>query len=449
MKRLGVLVCTAPLLVGACRRDVPGPAPTASASVAAVPSIAPAPIPRDSRLALAESVIKTWQTSQNQLNFAAYAELYAPAFRGTKRVGNESFRFNRARWLSDRKPMFVPGLKVDVQQLQVALAGANVVASFRQEFATPAFRDVGRKLIALAATPDGWRIVREEMLSSDVLGGGGSVATLPGFFFARPDAVVLRSQIDERWLTPERREVAKRYAAWPDHPETEEPEEDALKPNEVQLPPEVTAFVGKTLYVSRAPVNGVQPAPCEARVERLRVVNTGTEVFEGTRYAAHYGHLFDAVVLGTFHKPCPGALWASETPPAAQYVPEPPSPELREGAQKAFTRSAGYAASEFTLVGDTSQQLLFVRGFKESPDGERQYKNLLFAVTERKPPLTPLGPLDIDVVPRLAFDANGDGRLDVLTQPSGDWGVVWLLQRDGTRVTVTPVYQTPDFVCPG
>jgi hypothetical protein len=425
---------------------------TASASASApAPSIAVKAA--DPSVTAVSALVERWRLAQNQLDFAGYGALYAPVFQGTKRVGERSFRFDRKRWLDDRKPMFTVGLEVRVSKLEVTRAGAHVVAFFEQEFRTPAFRDTGRKLLAFAQTPSGFQIVREEMLSSQVLGGGGSVTSVPGFFYARPDGVVLRSEIDERWLTPTRRELALRFRAGRDSGDPENfLEEGFLETREVNLPPEVTAFQGKTLHVTRAPTPGQRDLPeaCVRKVDRIVVRNTAAPTFESVRIPMGFDHIYGSVVLGLFDQPCPGALWASETPPAKQYVPYPASTVLRSAAKLALSARGNFPELDARLLGDPAgSQLLFVRGTRWSDAPEPDIENRLFRVDAERPPLQSLGALDAWLVPRLAFDADGDGELEVLTEPADSSSTVYILKVKLGKISAHVVYSVPDFVCPG
>jgi hypothetical protein len=400
-------------------------------------------------------VLEAWRLAQNNLDFGAYEALYDSGFHGSKRVGERRFDFDRKHWLLDRKPMFTPGLTIGVRKLKLRAGGSLVVASFLQDFATPSFRDTGRKLLAFRREAGTWRIAREDMLTSKVEGGGGSVTALPGFFFARPDAVVLRSEIDERWLTPARRELAQkiraRREASGDEP-AEWIEDDFLKPSELTLPPEVTAFAGKTLYVTRAPLAGSHelPPPCEAKVARIVLRNTAKPSFESVRLPAGFDHLYATMVLGLFEKPCPGALWASERAPAAQSVPQPAPAALREAALKALKARGDFPATTVTLLGDpASDQLLFALGSRELPDGSRAVLNLLFQVAHSTPPLRLLGELDPDLVPRLGMDLNADGQLEVLSEPGYPDSTVRVLGLKAGKPVTHPVYFEPEFICPG
>src|SRR6185369_10122734 len=118
-----------------------------------------------------------------------------------------------------------------------------------------------------------------------------------------------RSAIDERWLTPARRELAHRFRAARES-SAEDPvwvQDDFLADSEVALPPEVTAFLGKTLYVTRAPLSGTRelPPPCRAKVTRVALQSTAAASFESVRGPMGYDHVFGTVVLGSFDQPCP------------------------------------------------------------------------------------------------------------------------------------------------
>lgn len=438
-------------MVSACKRDAQPPKPTTPVNSGNTTASAATP-PRDARFDAVAERVEEWRQSQNELSFERYAALYAPGFLGTKRVGEQVFRYNRRRWLEDRAPMFRAGLRIKVTDLELVVSGPNVVAFFQQSFETPAFRDRGRKLLAFAVGEHGLQIVREELLASRVEGGGGSVPNLPGFFFARPEGVVLRSQLDERWLTPARRELARKFRAAREAPDQQLPwpEEDFVKADELRLPPEITAFSGKKLYVTRAPVNDALPAPCEAIVKRVALHNSVAPSFESVRGGMGYDHLFGVVVLGHFEKPCPGALWASETPPGPQYLPQAAGGSLLEAAKREFRAEAGHPVRDATIVAHgPSGRLLFVRGWQDDEHGERQALNVLFSLGSDSQVLRRLGTLAIDIVPRLAFDADGDGAFEILTQPGGDWASVSVLQVRGGNVVTSEVYSEPDFVCPG
>src|SRR5687767_4305008 len=109
------LISAALLLLAACREQTsPGAATSASASAKAKSSstVSKAAQPGASaaarvRTALIEALIERWRSAQSTGDLAAYEKLYAKEFVGIKRVGLQTFRFDRKRWLLDRKGMLV------------------------------------------------------------------------------------------------------------------------------------------------------------------------------------------------------------------------------------------------------------------------------------------------------------------------------------------------------
>jgi hypothetical protein len=172
--RVGVRHClTVLLLLGSCRHEQAGSgkvnaALSAAASSLPTPSAAlaePASKSSDAGL-LVRELLSRWLEAQNHADFAAYESLYGKTFVGTKRVGVQAFRFNRARWLIDRKGMFSHALRVSVAQVAIVDLGQTAVLRFEQTFESDKFRDVGQKQLTLARDGARFSIVREEMLTS-------------------------------------------------------------------------------------------------------------------------------------------------------------------------------------------------------------------------------------------------------------------------------------------
>jgi ketosteroid isomerase-like protein len=173
-------------LLTACRKEAaPGPVPSGSSvavvsAAPALPSASPGSAPAPSKKV--EAFVERWQAAQNAADVAAYEKLYAKKFVGIKRVGQQVFRFDRARWLVDRKGMFAHKPQVGVQSLSVIDLGKTAVARFEQTFASGKFRDVGGKQLVLVEEDGELKIGREEMLTSLVAAPAGVVA-FPDFAF--------------------------------------------------------------------------------------------------------------------------------------------------------------------------------------------------------------------------------------------------------------------------
>jgi ketosteroid isomerase-like protein len=464
----------------ACKGEAPNvrPAPSAAASAAPVASAPPATRPLDPEQSAARAFLDAWVAAQNAPDFAAYSTLYADPFVGIKRVGDASFRFDRRGWLADRKTMFAAGARVNASQISVTKSGKHSILAFEQEFVSPNFRDKGRKVLALVATPAGLRIAREEMLSSRVDGGGGSSRDLPGFFAVAGSGVVLRSRIEDRWLTPERLKLSLSVREPPendDQPWPELPDEGPLTMNEVVLPAAVRAMRGKRMFVTVAPEDDGKPLPppCESRIVEIGLKSSATPAFESVRGARRHDHVYGTYVEGVLEPPCPGGLWASETPPHPQYLPVRLQGTGLLAAQRAFRAQSEHAAlqkehlskaresADWYDVGPDAFELgprdgarwIFVVAYRFD-QGERSGTSLtlLFEQAPRVPELRRVGLVDLDgfvTTPRLAFDLEGDGQLELLTGPSGEDSAVEVFFVKQRSLQRTTVYFTPDFMCPG
>jgi hypothetical protein len=161
--------------VAACTskpRRTAGTPPSSSAAQARAaapnPDAGPDAVLRGFDAGVARSFIDRWLQAQNEHDFAAYSELYASRFSGTKRVGSYSKHFDRGSWLRDRQAMFRDGVVVHISGLQLAGSAGAVRAVFTQDFVAPGFHDTGTKELFLVAQPSGFAISREELLLSQL-----------------------------------------------------------------------------------------------------------------------------------------------------------------------------------------------------------------------------------------------------------------------------------------
>jgi ketosteroid isomerase-like protein len=180
------------LLLGACREESsPPPAPRPSpevratatqTAVAAQASAAQPSKPKPNREVAIGELVESWRAAQVSGDFAAYEALYAKELVGIKRVGLQAFRFDRNRWLADRKGMLAHKPQVGVRGLEIRDAGATVVVRFEQTYTSKSFRDVGTKQLVLIEQDGKLKIGREEMLASLVATPPG-VVSFPDFAF--------------------------------------------------------------------------------------------------------------------------------------------------------------------------------------------------------------------------------------------------------------------------
>jgi hypothetical protein len=316
------------------------------------------------------------------------------------------------------------------------------------------------------------------MLSSRVDGGGGSSQDLPGFFAVEGPGVVLRSKVEDRWLTPERLKLSLSVREPPaddEQPWPDLPEEGPLTMQEVVLPPEVRAMRGKRIFVTVAPEAEGKPLPppCEARIVDLRLKSSATPAFESVRGARRHDHVYGTYVEGVLEPPCPRGLWASENPPNPQYLPVRQQGAALLEARRAFRAQPEHAAlqrehlsepdrrGDWYEVGPDAFELgprddarwVFVVAYRFN-DGERSGASLsvLFEQGPKVPKLRRVGLVDRDgfvITPRLAFDLEGDGQLELLTAPSGEDSAVEVFFVKQRSLRRTTVFFTPDFMCPG
>ena len=424
------------------------------------PSAAPPSSPAGRSDHAAEDVeirgfIDAWQRAQNELRFDDYSALYADRFSGLKRVGDRVFQFDRGRWLADRKPMFRPGLRVEVSDLAIHRATAAATVTFVQHFSLPAYRDEGKKLLVIARTPAGRRIVREELLTSTIRGGGGTHPGLPGLFVATRDGVILRRIDHERWARGEPRRGSGIAA------------DRAL--DLAALPAELAAARGRTFYVARAaaPAATEPPPACEARVAEL-VLRTSLTPYESTlsawngtgdvpkppdaQIAREVWELGASVparlVFGKFAEPCAGALFATDRPLPPRVTPTLASGALAQAATRAFQSSPAYRKAQASFLAETpnasgrwdegsfghrrvhrfgappGRAFVLVSAYREGSCAEfTGSSSALFELGADGAELTPLGVVEDGgrhpLTPRTAFDLDGDGALELLTGPDG------------------------------
>ena len=99
------------------------------------------------------------------------------------------------------------------------------------------------------------------------------------------------------------------------------------------------------------------------------------------------------------------------------------------------------------------KRLVFVSAYRYG-NGERDGASLglLFEQSIGVAQLRRLGVVDRNgfmLAPRLAFDLEGDGQLELLTGPSGEDSAIEVAKWKDGRLRTTTVFFAPDFICPG
>lgn len=137
----------------------------------AEPVVAPKQLPDAAHEQLekdARALLAAWEAAQDSGDFAAYEHLYASRFTGVKRSGPRTRNFERKGWLKDREHMFKKPMQVDFTLQSLSVQDAAVTVLGTQSFSTAGYADRGQKAFTLAHDGGALRIVREEMLASDL-----------------------------------------------------------------------------------------------------------------------------------------------------------------------------------------------------------------------------------------------------------------------------------------
>jgi hypothetical protein len=116
--------------------------------------------------------VNRWAQLQNEGNFAGYSSLYAPELSAIERVGETATVFDRAGWLADRRRRFDSEARVLVSGIELLRSETTLAVVFEQQYSSASFSERGNKALTLQRAGEGWRIVREERLGSEVAPAG-------------------------------------------------------------------------------------------------------------------------------------------------------------------------------------------------------------------------------------------------------------------------------------
>jgi ketosteroid isomerase-like protein len=355
---------TAALLVCACRREE-----TASRAVRPAQSASPTPAPVASAPAERKAVDSTsepairallsrWLDAQNRADFGAYQALYAKEFLGIKRVGAQTFRFNRPRWLLDRQGMFSHSPKVTTREVAVIELGQTAVVRFEQTFESGTFRDVGQKQLTLVREGPGFAITREEMLTS--------FQTLPSGVPAFPEFAFVEDHEGRGFALLERSNLPPAQPEFVDFELALSPvmEEQALPENRRTLTGRELTLYGEKGELCRTKVRRLVLAARAVPHEGQRQIWSGKGEEPAPPKAVIARALFElASVAGQNlalelepNAACKGALYAraADQPPPGTFERRTPSAAERASALAAFKALPLYAKNQkaFELEGN-------------------------------------------------------------------------------------------------
>lgn len=116
-----------------------------------------------------QNLMDRWERAQDTGDFTAYENCYEYSFKGVLRTTSgqvKVFGFNQ--WMRDRRQMINQsgGLEVEVRNMRVRIVGDTATVEFDQYYRSSSYSDWGPKVIRIKSTPDGDKIVYEELKAS-------------------------------------------------------------------------------------------------------------------------------------------------------------------------------------------------------------------------------------------------------------------------------------------
>lgn len=110
-----------------------------------------------------------WLTAQNNGSFSRYADMYSQQFIGIRRSGTRIHKLHHDAWLEDRKKMFKKKMVVTSSSTQIATHGEAATIKFEQTWESGTYKDKGQKVLDLTLEDGKLKIVREEMVTSNII----------------------------------------------------------------------------------------------------------------------------------------------------------------------------------------------------------------------------------------------------------------------------------------
>ena len=164
--RIVAVALSAALMMTGCGGEEKAAAGAEAAKAPAEAAVAKAPSDKEA----VTSTLEAWCKAQTDGDFEAYSVLYTEGFEGVKKAKKKKAKtYDLKGWLKDRGRMFKKPLHVDCKNPKVTVAEGGETASvtFEQYWRSPTYADQGDKRLDLKKTADGWRLVGEQMLTSE------------------------------------------------------------------------------------------------------------------------------------------------------------------------------------------------------------------------------------------------------------------------------------------
>ena len=396
------------------------------AAVDAAPGFAPRPASADEEAAV-QAFVERWLATQNPGDFAAYQALYGDPFRGVRRTGAATRRFDRAGWMADRKGMFRKPMTVTAGDLVVYVAGPERQVFFTQTWSQGRFRDVGTKNLVLTGAGVQTRIRYEELLGSrieptapppvvaasgDTWYGYDRAATLATMRLAPVVAGEVTLAATDRDLAPIALTVTEAVR---------DPAAGGFGAGFVRgalaADDPLRALIGQPVVV----LDLALAEACRGTLTEVVVEVSGESGDAFDDEAALGGFLWRTYrpnLIATLAAPCTGAYVRGVDAPALAAITDANGLEL--AAVKRFGRGLADAGAEVTAVGAIDDGVtgfaLYTVERADGCDAPEQHERVLASATRTAGgwTLTEVARLEGTALALMVVDLDGDGALDAV-----------------------------------
>jgi ketosteroid isomerase-like protein len=188
------------IALGACKRTPVQTVAAPSAATATATSKSVTAPTRDSEETEIRKFLWGWVAAQNNGDFARYRAQYAPEFEGVVRVGKHARKVKAAAWMKEQQRLFAKVQTVATRDEKVQATGDHGEIRFWRTVDSGTYHEESERLLVLERGADGWRITREEMLSSKVDPSRGSAMEEMAYALIWEDDVVLADNAGDDWV---------------------------------------------------------------------------------------------------------------------------------------------------------------------------------------------------------------------------------------------------------